>query len=205
MFRIVLEIKDINYDKMLDTFFEQMKGYEKNGNLGGMKIPPMMNLDFLKNMPQDTKNGMVASAINAEQKRMIDMVETMAVRLDYPAKIAKIAVASLNEAACTVRVLLDVESMQYAPAIEKICMSLIREEDLPSVMGTAYQAGMTLSQVPDFMNGQTEKQKEYFVLKSMSDKKQIIMSKVEQLAAEKDMVLQMSNMRFMMCETQNFI
>lgn len=197
MFRIVLEIKEINYDKMLDNFFEQMKAFEKNGSLGGMKLPPMMNLGFLKNMPPDTKNGMVASAINAEQNRMIDMVEMLAVRLGYPAKVAKVAVAALNEQNCTVRVILDVESMEYAPAIEKICMTLIAEEDLPSVMGTTYQEGMTLSQVPAFMNDQEEKQKEYFVLKSMSDKKQIIMSKVEQLAAEKEMLLQMSNMRFM--------
>ncbi|MDD2971937.1 MAG: hypothetical protein PHE02_07390 [Lachnospiraceae bacterium] len=198
MFRIVLDIREINYDKLLDTFFEQMRGMEQNGSLGGMKLPPMMNLDFLKNMPQETKNGMVASAINAEQKRMIDMVEMLAVRFGYPAKIHKVAVASLSEPDCTVRLVLDVESMNFAPAIEKICMALISQEDLPSVMGTAYQEGITLSAVPEHMSQQTEKQKEYFVLKSMSDRKQIIMERLEKIAAEKEMLLQIHDMRFMM-------
>ena len=141
---------------------------------------------------------MVASAINAEQKRVIDMVEMFVMRLGYSAKVHKLGVACVNEAECSVRLVLDIESMQYQPAIEKICMALIAEEDLASVMGENYQEGMKLTEVPAYMQQQSDKKQEYFVLKSLSDKKQIIMRKLEQMATQKDMLLVLSNMRFMM-------
>lgn len=198
MFRIAMEIKEVNYDKMLDTFMEQIKSQQQNGMLGGMKIPPMMNMDFLKSMPQETKNAMVASAMNAEQKRMLDMLEMLAVKSGYSVQFQKLNVACVNEADCTIRFNVDIASMVYAPAIDKLVDTLIEESDLPSVMGDAYKEGISLSEVSEYMKQQDEKQQEYFVLKSMSDKKDILMRKIEHMASEKDMYLQLSNMRFLL-------
>lgn len=198
MFRIQIEISNVNYDSMLDIFMEQIKQQQQNGTLGGMKIPPMMNMDFLKMMPQETKDTMVASAMNAEQKRMIDMLEMFAAKSGQEMKINQLNIECVKEENCKIRVKLDVSSMNYQTAIDKIATLLIGEEDLKSVMGECYQETITVPDAAIYMKQQSEKRQEYFVLKSLSDKKEVIMQKIESMAEDNGMHLGLYNIRFMM-------
>lgn len=197
MFRIQMEIYNVNYDAMLDTFMEQIKQQQQNGMLGGIKIPPMMNMGFLKSMPQETKDAMVASAINAEQKRMTDMLELFAAKSGQKVKIHQLHVVCVKEENCKIRINLDVTSMDYHTAIDKITALLIEEEDLKSVMGECYQEAITVSDAAAYMKQQDEKKQEFFVLKSMSGKKKVIMERLESMAADSGMHLELSNIRFM--------
>lgn len=198
MFRIQIEISNADYDAMLDFFMEQIKQQQQNGTLGEIKIPPMMNMNFLKMMPQETKDTMVASAINAEQERMIDMLEMFAAKAGQEMKIHQLNIACVKEENCKIRVNLDVASMNYQTAIDRIATSLIEEEDLKSVMGESYQETITVPDAAIYMKQQDEKRQEYFVLKSLSGKKKVIMQKLESMAADNGMNLSLYNIRFMM-------
>lgn len=197
MFRIQMEINNVNYDAMLDTFMNQINQQQQNGMLGGIKIPPMMNMDFLKKMPQETKDAMVASAINAEQKRMTDMIELFAEKSGLKIKLHQLHVICVKEADCKIRIIVDVTSIDYQSAIDKIATLLIEEEDLKSVMGESYQETITVSDAAAYMKQQDEKKQEFFVLKSMSNKKKVIMERLESMAADSGMHLELSNIRFM--------
>ncbi len=198
MFRIQIEISNVNYDTMLDTFMEQIKQQQQNGMLGGMKIPPMINMDFLKMMPQETKDAMVASAINAEQQRMTDMIEMFAEKSGLKMKIHQLHVLCVKEANCGIRINLDVTSVDYLTSIDKIADFLIEEEDLRSVMGECYQEGITVPEAAAYMKQQDEKKQEFFVLKSLSNRKKEIMKKLVSMAADNGMHLELSNIRFML-------
>lgn len=197
MFRIQMEIRNVNYDAMLDNFMDQIRQQKQNGMLGSIKIPPMMNMDFLKSMPQETKDAMVASAINAEQKRMTDMLEMFAARSGLEVKVHQLHIVCLKEADCKIRINLDIASIDYQAAIDKIADLLIGEEDLKSVMGECYQEAITVSDAAAYMKQQVGRNQEFFVLKSMSEKKKVIMERLESMAAGNGMHLEISNIRFM--------
>ncbi len=196
MFRVQADIKNVNYDAMLDTFMNQIKQQQQNGTLGGMKIPPMLNMDILKKMPQETKDAMVASAINAEQQRMKDMIEMYSAKAGQNIKIHRLQVLCVKEANCTIRLNLDVTSMDSITAIEKIATILI-EDDLKTVMGEDYQENISVSEAVTYIKEQNEKKQYFFILKSMSNKKKMIIEKLESMAADIGISLELTNIRFM--------
>ena len=76
MFRLILNVEDIDYNALIDMVSQLIKQNKDNPALKGMKIPPM-GFSMLKNLSVDKKNEMLAMVINQDKARTIQTLQSV--------------------------------------------------------------------------------------------------------------------------------
>ena len=76
MFRLILNIEDVDYNTLIDMVSDMVKKNKDNPALKGMKIPPM-GFAMVKTLPKAQKNEMLAMVVNQDKARTIQTLESV--------------------------------------------------------------------------------------------------------------------------------
>ena len=82
--------------------------------------------------------------------------------------------------------------------IDMLVEKVLQADHIPDVLQEQYEENITMENIGFYMHGQQPATKEYLVLKTMSVEKAGIMAMLENLAASKELVLNIKNIRFML-------
>lgn len=204
MFRISAEIASLDCDDALAQAFDTVKRMQSEGMLdnmpGGMKLPPFVNADFLKQLPQNQKMTMLAEGLNKEKARMIPMIQNVAAASFGQVIITDYLIETAGLKDCQVRVKLDVAQINPDAVLDRMIAEDLREEDIPAILGEHYDKNLNLENIGFYMHGQPAETKEYLAVKMMSVKKTDLMQKITEFAAGRNVKLSMGNLRFFLKE-----
>ena len=93
MFKVQIDMKELNYDNIVDKLIEQQKNQKEN-----RKIPSFINLSLDKKLPQNMKNEFIAKALIGEKKKAIHIFETKAQNYGFRVKIKDMHAKCVKEA-----------------------------------------------------------------------------------------------------------
>ena len=114
MFRLILNIEDVDYNTLIDMVSEMVKKNKDNPALKGMKIPSM-GFAMVKNLPKAQKNEMLAMIVNQDKARTIQTLESV-----IAARVGAVRILNAVGSAITdgVQITVDVGAFDLASAVQ---------------------------------------------------------------------------------------
>ena len=195
MFKMIIDIEDVNYDNLMDQMLGMLKEQEKNGTLNGAKIPPMPDSNLLKKMPQPMKNQMLVAALQMEKKKIIEMMEKLVEKVAGEITIQSFELQAKNEPGCVLRTAITIQTIDYLFVLDKILPFLTKEECEELLGEDANQ--IPQDQIATYLRERTTKEQEVFMAKSMRIKKDVMIQKAEEMVAERNAYLKIASIRFL--------
>lgn len=199
MFRVILDVAEINYDDLLDQMIEMAKA--NPAMLGGFKLPPFFSGSMLKKLPQQQKNEMLIKAIESEKGKFLQSIQQMITVSLGPVILSDIGLKNSEKSVNGLSLRLDVARGDYDRVLELLTEKVIQEEDIKEILGDHFEDGLTMDNLLFYMKGQPEQTKEYLVVKTLSVKKAYLTEQLEQLATGKNVELKVNFMRFLFKES----
>ncbi|MDD3367332.1 MAG: hypothetical protein PHP50_00395 [Lachnospiraceae bacterium] len=198
MFKIIMELASIDMDQMIDTMMTMIRQYAPNGMIGGMKIPPFFNADYMKNLPQQMKIEMLTKAMTMEKGRTIPMLEQLLQRVFGQVKIQDYTMEAIQGTEGILRMSVSVERMDTMQALDYLSDRYLHEENAGTLLGDHYETPFSKENCLNYMKNATEEDRLFYCLKLMSSQKTMVMQDLEQSAASKGITMQIANLKFLL-------
>ena len=131
MFRLILNVEDIDYDMLIDMISQMIKQNKDNPALKGMKIPPM-GFSMLKKLPMDKKNEMLAMVVNQDKARTIQTLQSV---VSARVGAARILDANATTLVNGVQLSIDVGAFDFDRGIDLFFPKYLTNEDFKEAIG----------------------------------------------------------------------
>lgn len=142
MFRLILNIEDVDYNALIDMVSEMVKKNKDNPALKGMKIPPM-GFSMVKNLPKAQKNEMLAMIVNQDKARTIQTLESVIAAHVGGIRILNATGSALLEG---VQVTVDVGAFDFDRGIDLFFPKYLNNEDFNEALGDESASAMTMQE-----------------------------------------------------------
>ena len=175
MFRLILNVEDVDYNALIDMVSEMVKKNKDNPALKGMKIPPM-GFAMVKNLPNQQKNKMLAMIVNQDKARTIQTLESV-IGANFGA--VKILNAQGTAISNGVQVQVDVGAYDFDRGIDMFFPKYLSNEDFNEALGDSEASAMTIEAVCQAVKELSFDDKEVVFLRSMRMKKESFLYDLE--------------------------
>ena len=168
MFRIILNVEDVDFNALIDMVSEMVKKNKDNPALKGMKIPPM-GFAMVKNLPKQQKNEMLAMIVNQDKTRTIQTLESV-----VSARFGAIRILNAvgNAISNGVQLTVDVGAFDFDRGIDMFFPKYLSNEDFNEALGDSEASAMTMGDFCQAVKGLSLDDKEVVFLRSMRMKKE---------------------------------
>lgn len=204
MFRIILECKTFNCDKLLGNIIDMVKQMQGSGLLknipGGMKIPSFIDASMFQNLPDSQKIPMFDQGLSKEKASILPMLENAVSQKLGRVHLLDFRIQYVGQPEVIAKIRVDVEIIDYDQVIDILVENYLEESSIEQILQEQYDAEITMENIDFFMKGQQDETKEYLIVKSMSVEKQKLMKMVEEFAASKEVQMELQTLRFFMKE-----
>lgn len=187
MFKIIADVASINYDFLLEQAVKS----------GGAKIPGI-SVGLLKHLPQSTKNGLIISAFVNEKAKLMAEIEKKSLEQGILVRLRDLVLEEGPNKGIPFRLTIHVESMDYNRANQLILPMLLREEDLKEVFGESYDGSLSLETILEHLQTESEKAREYALLKTLSIKKEVLIGVLEEYVGKNQVPLKVDSVKILM-------
>ena len=195
MFIFVLDIHSIDYNALYDQAMAMMKEHpELAGGFAG-KIGGKLGGFMFKRIPDVQKGVAIADMVNQKQGELIPQLE-QAVGNFCPLHISKIEAASGASDHAALRFYIHVSDVDLTRAGDLLCGTLLREPDLPEVLGSYYRPGMSVSEVRTYLLSLPMADQELALLRIIKLHRFDILRSIEMAAGMKNVKISFYDMRF---------
>lgn len=168
MFRIILNVEDVDFNALIDMVSEMVKKNKDNPALKGMKIPPM-GFAMVKNLPKQQKNEMLAMIVNQDKTRTIQTLESV---ISARFGAVRILNAVGNAISNGVQLTVDVGAFDFDRGIDMFFPKYLRNEDFNEALGDSEASAMTMGDFCQAVKELSLDDKEVVFLRSMRMKKE---------------------------------
>lgn len=175
MFRLILNVEDVDYNALIDMVSEMVKKNKDNPALKGMKIPPM-GFAIVKNLPNQQKNKMLAMIVNQDKARTIQTLESV-IGANFGA--VKILNAQGTAISNGVQVQVDVGAYDFDRGIDMFFPKYLSNEDFNEALGDSEASAMTIEAFCQAVKELSFDDKEVVFLRSMRMKKESFLYDLE--------------------------
>lgn len=168
MFRIILNVEDVDYNALIDMVSEMVKKNKDNPALKGMKIPPM-GFAMVKNLPNQQKNEMLAMIVNQDKTRTIQTLESV-----ISARFGEVRILNAvgNAISNGVQLTVDVGAFDFDRGIDMFFPKYLQSEDFNEALGDSEASAMTMGDFCQTVKELSLDDKEVVFLRSMRMKKE---------------------------------
>ena len=175
MFRLILNIEDVDYNALIDMVSEMVKKNKDNPALKGMKIPPM-GFAMVKNLPKAQKNEMLAMIVNQDKARTIQTLESV-----IAARIGAVRILNAVGSAITdgVQITVDVGAFDFDRGIDMFFPKYLKNEDFNEALGDETASSMTMQEFCNSVKAMPVEEKEIVFLRSLRMKKETFLNDME--------------------------
>ncbi len=168
MFRIILNVEDVDFNSLIDMVSEMVKKNKDNPALKGMKIPPM-GFAMVKNLPKQQKNEMLAMIVNQDKTRTIQTLESV---ISARFGAVRILNAVGNAISNGVQLTVDVGAFDFDRGIDMFFPKYLQSEDFNEALGDSEASAMTMGDFCQAVKELSLDDKEVVFLRSMRMKKE---------------------------------
>ena len=168
MFRLILNIEDVDYNALIDMVSEMVKKNKDNPALKGMKIPPM-GFAMVKNLPKAQKNEMLSMIVNQDKARTIQTLESVIAARVGGVRILNAVGSVIPEG---VQVTVDVGAFDFDRGIDMFFPKYLQNEDFSEALGDNEASSMTMSEFCQAVKELSMDNKEVVFLRSIRMKKE---------------------------------
>lgn len=193
MFRLILNVEDVDYNALIDMLSEMLKQNKDNPALKGIKVPPM-GFSMLKHLPTDKKNEMLAMVINQDKTRTIQTLQSVIM-----ARFGVIQILDAQGTATTngVSLQMDVGAFDFDRGIDLFFPKYLQNEDFNEALGDTEAAAMTMDEFCQTVKELALQDKEVVFLRSIRMKKDCFLADIESLARGKGISLRLSELKIL--------
>ena len=193
MFRLILNVEDIDYDMLIDMISQMIKQNKDNPALKGMKIPPM-GFSMLKKLPMDKKNEMLAMVVNQDKARTIQTLQSVV--------SARVGAASILDAKATtlvngVQLSIDVGAFDFDRGIDLFFPKYLTNEDFKEAISDEDLEAMDMDSFCHTVKSLPVEDKEVVFLRSMRMKKESFLFDMENLMRGKGISLHLGELKIL--------
>lgn len=175
MFRLILNVKNVDYNTLIDMVSEMVKKNKDNPALKGMKIPPT-GFSMVKKLPEDKKNEMLAMLVNQDKTRTIQtLTSVIAARFGW-IRILN-AEAAVAEEGVSFQV--DVGAYDFDRGIDLFFPKYLQTEDFNEALGDNEADRMTMGEFCQAVKDLSIDDKEVVFLRSIRMKKESFLYDLE--------------------------
>lgn len=193
MFRLILNIKNVDYNTLIDMVSEMVKKNKDNPALKGMKIPPM-GFSMVKKLPEDKKNEMLAMLVNQDKTRTIQtLTSVIAARFGW-IRILN-AEAAVAEEGVSFQV--DVGAYDFDRGIDLFFPKYLQTEDFNEALGDNEADRMTMGEFCQAVKELSIDDKEVVFLRSIRMKKESFLYDLECAMKEKGISAHLSELKIL--------
>lgn len=193
MFRLILNIKNVDYNTLIDMVSEMVKKNKDNPALKGMKIPPM-GFSMVKKLPEDKKNEMLAMLVNQDKTRTIQtLTSVIAARFGW-IRILN-AEAAVAEEGVSFQV--DVGAYDFDRGIDLFFPKYLQTEDFNEALGDNEAERMTMGEFCQAVKELSIDDKEVVFLRSIRMKKESFLYDLECAMKEKGISAHLSELKIL--------
>lgn len=193
MFRLILNVKNVDYNTLIDMVSEMVKKNKDNPALKGMKIPPM-GFSMVKKLPEDKKNEMLAMLVNQDKTRTIQtLTSVIAARFGW-IRILN-AEAAVAEEGVSFQV--DVGAYDFDRGIDLFFPKYLQTEDFNEALGDNEADRMTMGEFCQAVKELSIDDKEVVFLRSIRMKKESFLYDLECAMKEKGISAHLSELKIL--------
>ena len=193
MFRIILNIEDVDYNALIDMASDMVKKNKDNPALKGMKIPPM-GFSMIKKLPKDKKNEMLAMLVNQDKDRTIQTLTSVITARFGGIKILNIIGSTTSEG---VSLQVDVGAYDFDRGIDIFFPKYLQSEDFNEALGDNEADKMSLSEFCQAVKDLSFDDKEVVFLRSLRMKKENFLYDMESAMKEKGIYAHLSELKIL--------
>lgn len=193
MFRIILNVENVDYNVLIDMVSEMVKKNKDNPALKGMKIPPM-GFAMVKNLPNAQKNEMLAMIVNQDKTRTIQTLESV-----ITARIGAVRILNVvgNAIADGVQLTVDVGAFDFDRGIDMFFPKYLSSEDFNEALGDSLADDMSNSEFCQAVKELSLEDKEVVFLRSIRMKKDSFLSDMENAMKDKGISANLSELKIL--------
>ena len=168
MFRLILNIEDVDYNTLIDMVSDMVKKNKDNPALKGMKIPPM-GFAMVKNLPKAQKNEMLAMVVNQDKTRTIQTMESV-----IGARVGAIRILNATGEAISegVQLTVDVKYFDFDRGIDMFFPKYLENIDFNEALGDESADKMSMEEFCQAVKELSMDNKEIVFLRSLRMKKE---------------------------------
>lgn len=193
MFRLILNVKNVDYNTLIDMVSEMVKKNKDNPALKGMKIPPM-GFSMVKKLTEDKKNEMLAMLVNQDKTRTIQtLTSVIAARFGW-IRILN-AEAAVAEEGVSFQV--DVGAYDFDRGIDLFFPKYLQTEDFNEALGDNEADRMTMGEFCQAVKELSIDDKEVVFLRSIRMKKESFLYDLECAMKEKGISAHLSELKIL--------
>ncbi len=193
MFRLILNVEDIDYDMLIDMISQMIKQNKDNPALKGMKIPPM-GFSMLKKLPMDKKNEMLAMVVNQDKARTIQTLQSV---VSARVGAARILDANATTLVNGVQLSIDVGAFDFDRGIDLFFPKYLTNEDFKEAIGDEDLEAMDMDSFCHTVKSLPVEDKEVVFLRSMRMKKESFLFDMENLMRGKGISLHLGELKIL--------
>lgn len=193
MFRLILNVKNVDYNTLIDMVSEMVKKNKDNPALKGMKIPPM-GFSMVKKLPEDKKNEMLAMLVNQDKTRTIQTLTSV-----IAAKFGWIRILNAEAAVAEegVSFQVDVGAYDFDRGIELFFPKYLQTEDFNEALGDNEADRMTMGEFCQAVKELSIDDKEVVFLRSIRMKKESFLYDLECAMREKGISAHLAELKIL--------
>lgn len=193
MFRLILNVKNVDYNTLIDMVSEMVKKNKDNPALKGMKIPPM-GFSMVKKLPEDKKNEMLAMLVNQDKTRTIQtLTSVIAARFGW----IRILNAEASAAEEGVSFQVDVGAYDFDRGIDMFFPKYLQTEDFNEALGDNEADRMTMGEFCQAVKDLSIDDKEVVFLRSIRMKKESFLYDLECAMREKGISVHLAELKIL--------
>ena len=168
MFRLILNIEDVDYNTLIDMVSDMVKKNKDNPALKGMKIPPM-GFAMVKNLPKAQKNEMLAMVVNQDKTRTIQTLESV-----IGARVGAVRILNATGEAISegVQLTVDVKYFDFDRGIDMFFPKYLENIDFNEALGDESADKMSMEEFCQAVKELSMDNKEIVFLRSLRMKKE---------------------------------
>ena len=193
MFRIILNVENVDYNVLIDMVSEMVKKNKDHPALKGMKIPPM-GFAMVKNLPNAQKNEMLAMIVNQDKARTIQTLESV-----IAARIGAVRILNVvgNAIADGVQLTVDVGAFDFDRGIDLFFPKYLSNEDFDEALGDSFAEDMSNGEFCQTVKELSLEDKEVVFLRSIRMKKDRFLKDMENAMKEKGISANLNELKIL--------
>ena len=193
MFRLILNVKNVDYNTLIDMVSEMVKKNKDNPALKGMKIPPM-GFSMVKKLPEDKKNEMLAMLVNQDKTRTIQTLTSV-----IAARFGRIRILNAEAAVAEegVSFQVDVGAYDFDRGIDLFFPKYLQTEDFNEALGDNEADRMTMGEFCQAVKDLSIDDKEVVFLRSIRMKKESFLYDLECAMREKGISAHLAELKIL--------
>lgn len=193
MFRMILNVEDIDYNSLIDMLSEIIKQNKDHPAMKSLKIPAM-SFSMLKKLPKDKKNEMLAMVVNQDKKRTIQTLQSVLSARVGECRIGDTNAHSISEG---VQLCVDVLAYDFDRGIELFLPKYLTSDDYQEALGDETCEETDMDTFCRQVKELPLEEKEIVFLRSVRMKREKLLFDIENFAKAKGISLRIQELKIL--------